>query len=408
MRNAVYKTVEELTTLVTKGTTPTTIGGRFSDDGINFIKVESITGSGSFIPSKFAYIDEDSNRLLQRSILHKDDVLFSIAGAIGRSAVVDEQILPANTNQALAILRPNKNEILPQFLYYSTKTKNFQAQAYGRIVQAAQPNVNLTQLKSIKVLVPDRLTQETVCNIIKTYDDLIANSERRIELLEQSARMLYKEWFVRFRFPGHEHVKFKDGIPEGWRKKKIGEITNTVGGGTPSSGKAEYWEDGTVTWLTPTDITRNNCLAVLHSERKISEQGLRNSSARLVPPHTILMTSRASVGFFALADFEVSTNQGFINIIPNYSFARYYILFNLLDRVDEIRSIAGGATYAEISKSKFRLMTIIYPDERTLNLFNDFASSIIEQVRILKKEIDNLKSINNILLPRLMNGKIQV
>ena len=135
-------------------------------------------------------------------------------------------------------------------------------------------------------------------------------------MLEQSARLLYKEWFVHLRFPGHEHVKIKDGLPEGWEKKTIADVCETVGGGTPSTKTAEYW-DGDVTWVVPSDVTKNDCLVLLDSGRKITTKGLRESSAKIVPAETILMTSRASVGFFALMDYEVCTNQGFINIIPH-------------------------------------------------------------------------------------------
>ena len=195
--------------------------------------------------------------------------------------------------------------------------------------------------------------QQHIASILSAYDDLIENNQRRIQLLEQSAQLLYKEWFVHLRFPGHEHVTITDGVPEGWERKTIADVCETVGGGTPSTKVSEYW-GGDVTWVVPTDVTKNDCLILLDSERKITEKGLRESSAKLVPANTILMTSRASVGFFALMDIEVCTNQGFINIIPHNEEMRMYLLFNLMSRVAEIRSNAKGTTYPEISKGRFR------------------------------------------------------
>jgi type I restriction enzyme S subunit len=119
--------------------------------------------------------------------------------------------------------------------------------------------------------------------------------------LAEAARQLCREWFVHLRFPGHEHTRITNGVPEEWKRQRLGNIAECVGGGTPSTSVASYWEDGDVTWVTPTDVTRNNHFVLLDSEKKITEAGLQNSSAKLVPPHAVLMTSRASVGFFAVA-----------------------------------------------------------------------------------------------------------
>ena len=383
------------------------VGGRFTDEGIHFIKVESISEGGALIGDKLAFIDDDSNERLSRSQLQIDDVLFSIAGAIGRTYLVREADLPANTNQALAIVRFNQSLLLPTFGYYAMRDRRFQSEAMGRVVQTAQANVNLTQLSSSRISFPPLETQGKIASILSAYDDLIENNRRRIQLLEQAARLLYKEWFVYLRFPGHEHVSSTDGVPEGWEKKKITDVCETIGGGTPSTKVSEYWE-GDITWIVPSDITKNDCLALLDSERKITEKGLCNSSAKMVPAETILMTSRASVGFFALMDFEVCTNQGFINIIPHEDELRMYLLFNLMSRVTEIRSNAKGTTYPEISKGRFRGMDVVVPSKPLVNEFMRFASDIIQQVRCLKRSTSQLKAARDLLLPRLMNGEVAV
>ncbi len=383
------------------------VGGRFTDEGIHFIKVESISEGGALIGDKLAFIDDDSNERLSRSQLQIDDVLFSIAGAIGRTYLVREADLPANTNQALAIVRFNQSLLLPTFGYYAMRDRRFQSEAMGRVVQTAQANVNLTQLSSSRISFPPLETQGKIASILSAYDDLIENNRRRIQLLEQAARLLYKEWFVYLRFPGHEHVSSTDGVPEGWEKKKITDVCETIGGGTPSTKVSEYWE-GDITWIVPSDITKNDCLVLLDSERKITEKGLRKSSAKMVPPYTILMTSRASVGFFALMDSEVCTNQGFINIIPHENELRMYLLFNLMSRVTEIRSNAKGTTYPEISKGRFRGMEVIVPSKTLVNEFAGFASDIILQVRRLKQSMFKLQAARDLLLPRLMNGEVVV
>ncbi len=400
--------LKEISIRITKGTTPTTMGRPFVEEGINFIKAEALNGDTNLDESGFAFIDEETHQLLQRSILEENDVLVTIAGAnTGKCGFVRESDLPANTNQAVGIVRINHELAKPRFIYYFFKQKKTFDYIQTMSAQAAQPNLNLTNLGKIRIALPPRNVQIRIASILSAYDDLIENNRRRIQLLEQSARLLYKEWFVRLRFPGHEHVKIKDGVPEGWERKKIGDICETVGGGTPSTRVSEYW-DGDITWVVPSDITKSDSLVLLHTERKITEKGLRESSAKMVPSETILMTSRASVGFFALMDFEVCTNQGFINILPYKDELRMYLLFNFMSRVAEIRSNAKGTTYPEISKGRFREMDIVVPSKTLLGRFSKVSTDVIRQMRYLKRSILQLEAARDLLLPRLMNGETTV
>ena len=291
----------------------------------------------------------------------------------------------------------------PKYVYYFLQTLNLQNYNVGN----ANPTLNRNHIHALEIVIPNSDDQEKIASILSAYDELIDNNRRRIQLLEQSARLLYKEWFVHFRFPGHEHVKIVGGLPEGWERKKIVEVAETTGGGTPSSKVPEFWE-GDVTWVVPSDITKNDSLILLDSERKITELGLKKSSAKLVPPNTILMTSRASVGYFAVMDQEVCTNQGFINIVPHSEEHRMYFLFNLISRAEEIRSNAKGTTYPEISKGRFREMDITIPNKTLFIEFGKFASDALGQVRNLKLSVQKLTQARDLLLPRLMSGEIPV
>ena len=224
-------------------------------------------------------------------------------------------------------------------------------------------------------------------------------------MLEDAARLLYLEWFVHFRFPGHEHIDVTSGLPVGWKQQTLSDVCDTVGGGTPKTYKPEYWRDGDIPWYTPTDVTRNSCLALLDSSKKITEAGLRGSSAKILRAGTVLMTSRASVGFFGIIDAPSCTNQGFISVVPHNPRAKMYLLHNLLHRVEEIRSHAGGATYREISKGNFRSLPIVIPERMLLDEFEDQASTLHTQVRTLHRSNLKLAEARDLLLPRLMNGR---
>jgi len=149
------KTIEHVTFKVTKGTTPTTIGGKFSDSGINFIKAESLTNDHYFDLAKFSYIDAATNELLSRSVVNEGDLLYSIAGTIGRFAVVPKTILPANTNQAVAIIRANTEIIDPFYLQCMLSLQSIRETLIGNIVEAVQANLSLTSLKESKIIIPD-------------------------------------------------------------------------------------------------------------------------------------------------------------------------------------------------------------------------------------------------------------
>ena len=232
-------------------------------------------------------------------------------GLLGSAALVPEGGKYLH-NQRLGLVREIDTSVLDKrFLYYLFNTQPVRAQLSGSATGTKVRHTAPERIYRVTVTVPaDVGLQIQIASILSAYDDLIENNRQRIRLLEQAARLLYEEWFVRLRFPGHEQVSIVDGLPGEWARRRISDICDTIGGGTPSTKVPEYW-DGDVTWVVPSDITRNDCLVLLDSERKITMEGLRESSARIVPAETILMTSRASVGFFALMDREVATNQGF-------------------------------------------------------------------------------------------------
>lgn len=268
--------------------------------------------------------------------------------------------------------------------------------------------LTIRMLHDLEIPLPNISTQYRITDILSAYDDLIENDQKQIKLLEEAAQRLYKEWFVDLRFPGYEHTKIVDGVPEGWNVFHISDICDTIGGGTPSTKVKEYYQNGSIPWVTPTDITKNDSLVLLDTATKITNEGLNHSSAKIVPPGTILMTSRASVGFFAICDFPVCTNQGFISCVSYQHNMQMYLLYNLLHRVDEIRRKAGGSTYLEISKKTFREFKIIVPDITVLTLFQASAEKSIEQMRILSKQIIKLKQARNRLLPKLISGEIKI
>lgn len=396
----------DVTVKITKGTTPTTVGGCFVEQGVNFLKVESISESGSLDREKIAQIDEKSDELLRRSRLITNDVLFSIAGAIGRTYLVRPEDLPANINQALAIVRFDTSRVFPKYGYYALRDRTFQTEASGRVVQCAQANVNLSQLSKSSIYLPPLGEQERIAFVLSAYDDLIENNWRRIQLLEQAARLLYKEWFVHLRFPGHEHIKIKNGVPEGWEKGVVSDFYSTASGGTPSRKNPDFYT-GVVPWVKTQELTGG---FILSTEERITEEAIKLSSAKLLPRHTVLVAMYgATIGQTAILSVPATTNQACCAVIPaalGATYAHAYLFFNHY-KIDLV-GLGQGAAQKNISQQVIKAFKMVLPAKGLLDAFSESVCPLFDQIETLQRMNTNLKKARDLLLPRLMNGEVSV
>lgn len=387
---------------VVGGGTPSTANSDFWGGDIPWISPKDLTGY------KSVYISHGESFLTKTGLksgtklLPKGTVLFSSRAPIGYVAIASN---PICTNQGFKSIICNKEIINPLFLYYYIKGNLDYIKLFG--TGATFPEISGAAMRKIKVQIPTLPTQQKIASILSTYDRLIENNTRRIRLLEQMAENLYKEWFVRFRFPEHEKVEMVNGLPKGWKIKKVSNVCETMGGGTPTTTNPAYW-GGDIKWVTPSDITSKNSLALLKVKGRITEEGLKKSSAKLLPPYTILMTSRASIGFFGICPDSVCTNQGFISIIPNKETFRMYLLYTFKSRKEEIISNANGSTFLEISKGRFRKMKVLVPPEDILDSFEKKTLLMFKVVLHLEYQNQLLTRQRDLLLPRLMSGKLEV
>ncbi|GMU42633.1 MAG: restriction endonuclease subunit S [Xanthomonadales bacterium] len=381
----------------------------YVDDGVPVIRGQNLGGPECFDESGFVFVTPEKADQLRPNLAFRGDVLFTQRGTLGqvglipRSSKYDRYVV----SQSQMKLTVDATKADARYVYQYFRLESTIQVILNRTITAGVPHINLRILKSFEIPLPPLPAQRAIAEVAQAYDDLIATNQRRIALLEDAARRLYREWFVHMRFPGHESVKVKDGVPDGWLPLTLGDVCDAVGGGTPSTTRPEYW-GGDVVWVTPTDVTRNDCIALLDSEKRITQAGLSNSSAKLVPRETILMTSRASIGYFALMDKPACTNQGFISVLPKRLNSRMFLLFNLLSRVDEMISLATGATFKEISKKTFRSLPVLWPAADPLKSFEDRVYPLIQQVRLIKKQNQQLVQARDVLLPKLMSGQLDV
>ena len=399
-------------------------GGAWSDkeyveSGIPVLKVSNMQSDG-FELSSLNYIPETSRSKYQKHLLKKNDLVIATVGshpslvnsAAGRTSIISKLVTGYLLNQNALCLRTKDDKLVHQkYLGYLGKTSFFQhfIQQRGRGA-ANQMRIAIGSIKEFEFDFPDVQIQRCIASILSAYDDLIENNLRRIKLLEELAQRTYEEWFVRFRFPGFETAVFNEetGLPEGWERRKIGDSCIVSGGGTPSRNINEYWENGVHCWYSPTDLTKSPSLYVENSAEKITDLGLKKSSARLLSRNSFMMSSRATIGLFAITDKDFSTNQGFINVTPFENYHKEYLLHNFIGRVDEFKGFSSGATFPEISKSKFKVLDIIWPSEELIKKFNQFIQGFHNQIISLSKQNRLLKESRDILLPRLMSGEIEL
>jgi type I restriction enzyme S subunit len=392
----------------------------YVESGVPVINVRNI-GMGNIRSGNLEYITEEKACELRVHRLQKDDIVFGRKGAVERHSFICEKEDGWIQGSDCIRLRFLDESINPLFISYFFRTKHHQ-QWMINLGSFGATMGSLNQEIISKIKIPDipRERQDEIANILSAYDDLIENNNQRIQLLEEMAAEIYKEWFVRFRFPGYESASFVDkegkevpqgtdgALPLGWEKVKIDDGFKILGGGTPSTIQLEYWEEGNINWYSPTDITRSGSVFMHNSAKQITEKGLASSSAKLFPKKSVMMTSRATIGAVGINLTEACTNQGFITCLPNNDFPYTYIYEWIKGNKKLIESFSSGATFKEISRGVFKTFKIIRPDRETMSEYHELVEPIFDELNLLQQKNKTLQETRDLLLPRLISGKLSV
>jgi len=316
-----------------------------------------------------------------------------------RETLIDNNMMSATAREKI---------ISPRFLFYLLSNFDIASMANG----TALPYLTVSVLGAVRFLIPSKTEQERIAWALSVYDDLIENNTRRIAILEEMARRIFEEWFVHFRAPGCEGLPLVDSaigpIPQGWQIKPIGEVFEVTGGGTPSKAEPTYWENGTINWFTPSDLTSSRSHFLDTSGFQITNLGLQKSSARMFAPYSVMMTSRATLGVFAINTTPAATNQGFITCLPNAEAPLYFLYFWLRQHAAEFERHASGATFKEITKGTFKKLPIDLPPAMLRRAFNETVNSMMGLALNLERQIRNLRAQRDLLLPKLISGEIDI
>lgn len=341
--------------------------------------------------------------------LQKNDLLFArqslvFTGAGKCSIMLDLEDVVSFESHIIRV-RLNPEIANPMFYYYYFSLPYNSVKTI--VQQCAQAGIRGSDLEKIKVPCPHIEIQNRIADVLSAYDDLIDANNRRIELLEQAAQELYKEWFVRFRFPGYENAKFEDGIPEGWEQDKIQKYYNTCSGGTPSRSKPEYFENGVYPWVKTGEI--KDCV-IIDTEEYITQEAVNNSSAKVLPAKSVAMAMYGvNIGLLAYFDSEMTCNQACCVFSDKRDFSSKHYLYYYLKSIREyLLLISFGAAQQNLSQDLIKKIKITMPSDDVVQAFEKQVDDIYGNIRMLLLRNKNLAEQRNMLLPRLMSGKLEV
>ena len=304
-----------------------------------------------------------------------------------------------------AVLRAKEN--VDSRFVYSLVTENSFVDYLSLVAKgSAYPAVDTADFKKAKVTVPDLPTQKRIADILSTYDDLIENNNRRIALLEKAAQELYKEWFVRFRFPGYENVKFENGLPEGWNVKRLADYGKVETGKTPSTEVLENYGCEIMFVKTP-DMHGN--LFTIQTGEYLSKQGHLTQPKKLLPPNSIMVSCIGTGGVVSINAERAHTNQQINSIILDNSMFLEWLFFTCKALKETIELFgATGATMMNLSKGKFEKLKVIEPQAELIALFHDKVYPIFDEIKALMYNNKNLAKQRDLLLPRILSGQLEV
>ncbi|MEF0145841.1 restriction endonuclease subunit S [Pseudomonas guariconensis] len=382
-----------------------------SDQGPVFLGIGNITDDGHLDLKSVRHISESEfGRWTRRVTPSEGDIVFTYEATLNRYAIIPKGFKGC-LGRRLALIRPNPRKVDTRFLHYY-----FFGHEWRNLIEekklsgATVDRIPLTEFPNFPVVLPPLETQRRISSILSAYDDLIENNTRRIEILEEMARRLYEEWFVQFRFPGHEGVKFKESelglIPEGWDLVPLGDIYRTGSGGTPSRKNPEFY-GGDYRWVKTKEL--QDC-PVFDTEERISEEGLKKSSAKLFPRNTVLIAMYgATIGRLGVLQEESATNQACCAILPNSQGCGWgYAYLSLFSRRQALIDLRAGAAQQNISQDVIKRFRLLRASDELHNQFEMAVTPFLTLCFALYRKNVNLRAQRDLLLPKLISGEIDV
>jgi type I restriction enzyme S subunit len=398
-----------------------------NDTGIKCLRIQDVSQSKQY--ADWGFCEVTDNNFTRFQLQHGDIIVARTGGSIGVNKFISEKVQSV-FNNGLIRLRINTDKFLPKFIYYTLRIPAYydhiDSIAFGT---SAQPNMKIKDLLRYEFQACNLKQQESIVSVMSALDDKIELNRRMNATLEAMARALFKSYFVDFdpvraKLDGRKPegmdkataALFPDAfqespigpVPKGWTIQPVGEVVDCVGGGTPSTAEPKYWEGGTHHWTTPKDFSSLHAPVLLDTDRKLTDAGIAKISSGLLPAGTLLLSSRAPVGYLAIAAMPVAINQGFIALKCNDCASNFFMLNWCQTNMAEIESRATGTTFAEISKQNFRPICVVLPPKELVASFTSKVAPLYAQITANLLQSRTLATLRDTLLPKLLSGELSV
>ncbi len=321
------------------------------------------------------------------------------SGSLGKVQYIEGRCWPLNTSLYVKDFKGNN----PRYAYYLLQTMHLEQYNAG----AGVPTLNQNHLHSLKLLVHKKNEQARIAAILSAYDKLIENNNKRIQILEKMAENLYKEWFVRFHFPGHENMSMENGLPKGWKYIIAGERYNITIGKTPPRKEFEWFASNDAyaqNWLTISDMKG---MFVWDTAEQITRTAVARFNMFVLPVNTILLSFKLTVGRLAIASMPLCTNEAIAHFVNVPTIEHEYLYQQL--KVFDYRKLGNTSAIGNAINSKIvKSMKLVLPTSDNLKAFHEILAPVFNNIQSLTKQNSNLARQRDLLLPRLMSGKLEV
>ena len=292
------------------------------------------------------------------------------------------------------------------FVYYLSRTDYFRNNAIQLMTgTSGRQRVKTQGLKELEISAPDLPTQRQIAIMLSSLDDKIELNLQMNQTLEKMAQAIFKEWFVDFNFPGFDG-ELVDGLPKGWRMGSILEISKLLSGGTPKTKIDNYW-NGSIKWIAAKDISSNNRKFIFETEKTITEEGIRNSAAKLLPKNTTIISARGTVGNICILSKEMAISQSNYGLKSDNNFD-YFTFLMAINMISMMKSYSYGTVFDTITTKTFNEMEIIIPPDNVIEEFEASVSFLFSRIKSSIKENMVLSQTRDTLLPKLMSGQIEI
>ena len=358
-----------------------------------YLRITDIFDDGTLNLSELKSVDAPNS---DKYILKPNDIVFArTGGSTGRNYFYDGSDGVFVYAGFLIKFSIDPEKVNPKYVKYYCRSKQYNDWVQSFNTGSTRGNINAQTFGNMEIPLPERKQQDYLVSILEPINEKIKNNKQVNDNLEQQAQSYFQELFV-------------DNASPEWTTGTISDLGTVVGGSTPSKAKPEYYTESGIAWITPKDLSINKSKFVSHGENDITELGLKNSSAAIMPRGTVLFSSRAPIGYIAIAAGEVTTNQGFKSVVPKPEIGTPFVYFFLKNTLPVIEGMASGSTFKEVSGSTMKNVPAVIPDVETLAKFSDFCAPIFAQQRILEEQNQSLATLRDNLLPKLMSGEIDV